>query len=167
MLQRSMEPTDFIDVRSKIDELKLRQPNSVSILPYNLESASSASELLDPGSTSAVVKLLRTSDEVEFETLSEEPLPIRRDHDSTIVLPTLFFAACYVTQNPHAIAIALNVVGNYATQMLQGIPSGGRVRLSVVVEATKSKTVKKLDYEGPPSGLAEVARIAEAVHGKE
>lgn len=161
-----MEPTDFIDVRSRIAALGLSLPSGMVVLPYNLDDATQPSELIYAGSASAVLKVLRTSGKVAA-AITEEPLTMRRDHDFTIVLPTLFFAAAYLSDNPHAISVALGVIGNYATQMMQGIPSGGRVKLSVAVETTKTKTVRKIDYDGPPSGLAEVAKLAETIYGKD
>jgi len=162
-----MEPTEFIDVRSCLRGLELSLPDGIVVLPYNLDDASDASELTYAGLSSAVLKLFRTTEGLDAAPITEEPLPMRRDRDVTIDLPILFFAATYLSRNPHAISVVLNVIGNYATQMMQGIPGAGKVKLSVAVEATKTKRATKIDYDGPPSGLHEVAKIAETIHGKE
>jgi hypothetical protein len=159
-----MEAIEDIDVRSRIAELAVKQPDGIAILPANLETATSESDFVYAGSAEDVAKLLRQSG-LRVQSLSPHPLPTRRDHDVTLVLPTLFVAAAYLSENPNAISVTLSVIANYAMQMMQGIPRGGKVRLSVSVETTKTKVVKRIDYEGPPTGLSEVTKLAETVHG--
>ncbi len=102
-----MEATDFIDVRSCVEQLNLTLPDSIVVLPYNLDDVSDVSDLLYAGSAPAVIKLLRTNDRVDVAAITDEPILTRRDHDVTIVLPTLFFAAAYLSQNPHACSKAV------------------------------------------------------------
>ena len=161
-----METTDFIDVRSRIAELDLDQPTGLAILPNNLDSAESQADFVYAASSETITKLLRTND-LQIEALSPRPLTTRRDHDYTLVLPTLFVAAAYLSENPNAISVALGVIANYATQMMQGVRGGGRVRASITVETAKTKSVKRIDYEGPPSGLSDMAKLVESTHGKE
>ena len=167
VMSQPMEPTDFIDVRSLVSSLKLTVPDGITVLPNNLNEASNSSELIYSGSATAVLKLFRDHDQVCANPLTAEPLPMRRDHDYTIVFPTLFFGAAYLSQNPQVMSVALSVIANYATQMMQGVQGGGNIKLSVAVETTKTKTVKKIDYDGPPSGLPEVAKIAKTIHGND
>lgn len=161
-----MEVTDFINVRSRIAELEIKQPEGIAILPCNLQTATSQSDFIYAGSADDVAKLFRTS-ELRVRTLSPQPLVTRRDHDIKLVLPMLFVTAALLSENPSAISVALSVIANYATHVLQGVSRGGKVRLSVIVETTKTKSTKRIDYEGPPSGLCEIARLAETIHGKE
>jgi hypothetical protein len=161
-----METTDFIDVRSRIAELELDQPTRLAILPDNLESAESPANFVYAASSEDVTKLLRTNG-LQIEALSPRPLTTRRDNDYTIVLPTLFVAAAHLTENPDSISVVLGVIANYATRRMQGVPGGGKVRASIAVETTKTKSVKRIDYEGPPSGLSEMAKLVESTHGEE
>ena len=161
-----MEITDYIDVRTRIDELGLRQPDGIAILPTNLPVATSSEDLIYAASAEDVVKLLR-SREMSVDVVSPQPFPRQRNHDFTLVLPVLFVATSYYSQNPQAIAVALGVVANYATHMLQGFHGGGKVRLNVVVETTKTKSVKRIEYEGPASGICDIARIVEQINEAE
>lgn len=164
---KTMQQTDFIDIRSQVKAFDLTLPECILVLPDNIESAIDPSEFIYSASAPTVLKLFRKSDDVGVLALTEEPLTTRRDHDYTIVFPILFFGATYLSQNPDAISITLNIISNYITQMLQGIPSGGKVKLSIAIEKTKSKTTTKIDYDGSPSGLPEILKIVEQLDGKE
>lgn len=164
-----MEITPYIDVRHYADQLGLDLPLSVVVLPFNLEEAEAVGDLTYWGSAPDVTKLLRQQN-IPVSPLTAEPLTTRRDHDHTLVLPALFFASSFLSENGAIISVALGVLANYATQMLQGVTGSPNVRLTVAVETNKTTkttttvSVKRIDYDGPPSGLVEVAKIAETIH---
>ena len=163
-----METSDYIDVDSRTRELGLDLPGGAVVLPYNLDDAEKSSDLIYPGSSGTVLKLFRAESEVDVVGLTESPLPERRDHDFTLIFPVLFFSAAYLSENPHAISVTLGVISNYATKMLQGVPRGGNVKISLAIESKETKTTKtqKIDYEGPPDKLEDLIKFAESIDGK-
>jgi len=71
-----------------------------------------------------------------------------------------------LSQNPHLMTIALNVISNYLTEWFRGIPRDGRkVKLRIITE-TKSGLYKEIEYEGPPDGLKDLPEVIREVHNE-
>jgi len=56
------------------------------------------------------------------------------------------------------------VIAAYIVDFLKARVPTGRVKVSFVVETSKSKTFKELTYEGPPSGLTAIAPMLRELH---
>jgi hypothetical protein len=70
--------------------------------------------------------------------------------------PAIFVGANLL---PAAVNIGLGVIANYVTDLLRVVPRDRRsVRLSVVVES-KAGATRRVDYYGPPEGMAELSDI--------
>ena len=67
--------------------------------------------------------------------------------------PILFVSAALFSQNPDLVSLALNVIGNYATEFFRGERGEHEVRLDVVVEKKRNETYKKIRgiYLTPPT----------------
>jgi len=68
--------------------------------------------------------------------------------------------ALLLSQNPHLLSLALNVIANYATDFFKGLPGRNKVVLDVVVEDKTQKRSKKIHYDGAIDGLKEINEIA-------
>ena len=155
----SIEIEDAGDVRSKLDELGCNSPTGLCLLPTNLFSASSIADLRQY-SESATVKTLFRSVALECEDVldrSRRP-PYIQNNYSDWVGPALLVSSALWSQNPLAVSVALSVIGNYLTDFFRGVPQP-RVRLDFVVERTKTRTCKKLSYEGDIGGLAALEHV--------
>jgi hypothetical protein len=60
------------------------------------------------------------------------------------------------------VSLALNVLGNYATDFFKGTNPTPNIKLNIVVEK-KNKTCKSISYEGPVDGLKDLRNIVREV----
>ena len=77
--------------------------------------------------------------------------------------PTLFVSASLLSQNPAVISVSLNVIANYLTDVLKGFGRERKAKFEIVVENAKSKTCKKISYEGDIAGIKELDEIVKEV----
>lgn len=160
----SIEVKPFINVRERLIELGLHAPTGIAILPRNLESASDKADLLHESSTPTLRILWRhgsvEEDRIEgpgdrIQTISEK--------DATLIAPMLFISAALLSENPAAVSLALNILGNYITEFFKGTFGSKRVKLSVVVEASSSSSYKKIEYDGDPNALPNLIELVREV----
>lgn len=129
-----------------------RAAESILLLPLNWRS--SDKQPVYAVSTESVAKLLSQAN-VRSQTLS--PLTtethLKDERGMDWVAPTLFVSSLMLSQNGMAISLALNVMGNYATDLFKGIKKDPNVKLTVVHTRERGKRSREIYYEGPASGL--------------
>ena len=151
--------SDYIQVFEKLDELGCSYPEGIAILPVDFETATSTTSLMQLMEAIDIIKLFRSNDipYSEIRRKSEEPSYIV-NFASEWVGPTLFISALLLSENPAIISVALGVIANHLTNILD--PSGEQsAKLDIVIEKNKSKTCKKINYEGPINGIPKLADI--------
>lgn len=153
--------SDYPSVADRMTTLGCIFPEAgFALLPLNFESASSIAEFRQISAASTVKTLLRTAGIPYSEIVKrEEKPPYVHNNAFEWVAPTMFVSAGLLSQNANAIAVALSVLANYATDFFKGMRTDSKVRLEVVVETTKTKTCKRISYEGSPEGLRELAEL--------
>lgn len=154
--------SDYIDVPTKIRELGCDDPDGIAILPVNFEAARSADEFRQLSEASTVKTLLRNNNVLFSEVRKEKPSYIQNNAFEWIA-PTLFVSASLLSQQPETISVSLSVIANYVTDFFRGFSGEKSIKLDIVVERTKSKTCKKVSYEGSVEGLKELADIVKEV----
>lgn len=159
-----MNVQDFVNVEEKARMLGCNTPTSLALLPRNFEEAESRDSLLHESSAATVRVLFRKNDIIETPLeLDGERFPqVSEKAFEEWIGPTIFVSFALLSQNPHVLSLALGVLSNYLTDFFRGLPSPGKAKLTVVVE-TRKKTYKRIDYEGPVSGLEKIAEIAKEV----
>jgi hypothetical protein len=155
------ETTTFTDIAAKIKNFGGAYPRTgVALLPVNFANAASLEELLQASDTATLRKLLKEAN-VPVDDLFEpdrRPMYIK-NKSADWVAPIIFFSAAFYSQNSLAVSLALNVIGNYATDFLRGIGhAGDQAKLDIVVETkTKDASIfKKASYIGPAEGIREL-----------
>lgn len=154
---------DYIDVRLRVAELGGIYPSTFSLLPSNFADAGSVAELRQVSEAATVKTLLRKANIPQQDIFSPEQRPPYIQNNSfEWVAPTLFIAAALLSENPHAVSVALGVISEYAADVIRGFGARNKVELRIVVEQAKSKTFKEISYKGPPEGLKELDAIIRA-----
>ena len=151
--------SDYIDVSKKIADLGCRYPQGMALLPINFESATSRGEFLQASESATIKKLLRAQ-AVPLDDIvdrSERP-PYIKNKSHEWVAPIIFVSASMYAQNQMLVSVALNVLGNYATDFFKGTHATHDVNLNIVVEK-KNKTYKKISYKGPVEGLKDLSQV--------
>jgi hypothetical protein len=160
----SLEVKQFIDVRDRLAQLGLRAPKGVSILPRNVESASEKTDLLYESSTLTLRKLWKQGgfqeDRIE---MPGDSIPTIAEKDATLTMPIIFISAAFLSENPTAVSLALNILGNYITEYFMGTFGRRRVKFSIVVERTPSSSYKRLEYDGVPEALPDLVQLVKEV----
>jgi len=148
---------NYVNVKEKAQILNLNTPSQIAVLPQNFETATTKEELIHAPTTPTVRKLWRQNNiqETPIEK-SEEKIPCSAEKAFEWIGPTIFVSSLLLSQNPHLITIALNVISNYLTGWFKGIPYNERKAKLIIVEETRSGDYKEVKYEGPPDGLDEL-----------
>lgn len=152
--------SEFVSVRDKLLALGYRAPTSLAILPLNIEHAASANEIRLQ-SESATVKTLFRQAGIPLDELfepSNRP-PYVQNNDVHWIAPTIFVAAGVLSENPNAVSVALGVLTNYLTDFFKGRTSAPQIKATIIVETTKTKTCKRIEYEGSVDGLKALAEV--------
>jgi hypothetical protein len=152
--------TDYISVREKLLLLGYRSPDAFALLPANLEIATTASEVRQR-SESATVRTLFRQGGVPIEDVYDKANrpPYIQNNDISWIAPTIFVAAGALSANPNLISVALGVLSNYLTDLFKGRTGEPVVRATIIVEQTRSKTCKRVEYEGSVAGLQALAAV--------
>jgi hypothetical protein len=148
------------------DDAFAHASQSILLVPLNWES--SDTEPVYAVSTESVLKLFAQQG-IPSQTLSpltaETKLKDERAMDW--VAPTLFVSSLLLSQNPMAVSLALNVMGNYATELFKGLKKDPIVKLTIVHMHERGKTSRKIHYEGVASGLPSLVEILSSFEPKE
>ncbi len=142
-------------------------PSHIALLPRNFEISLSKKELIHESTTPTVRVLWRQNGVTETPLEQpEEKIPFVAEHAFEWVGPTIFISAMLLSQNPHLVTVALNVISNYLTEWFRGIPRDSRkANLRIIVE-TKSGLYKKIEYEGSPDGLKDLPKVVRELYNE-
>ena len=155
---------DYIQVFERLDELDCSYSEGIAILPMDFETATPTTNVRQLMGTSTVKKLFRINNVPYSEIRRENEKPIYIGYRSfEWVIPTLFFSASLLSENPYIISISLGVIANHLTDFLKGPDSEKKGRLDIVIENKKSKICKKISYEGHVDGIKNLAEVAKEV----
>jgi hypothetical protein len=156
--------SDYINVGERLRELNCTVPSSIAILPGNFENAKSKTDFIHEETTPTVRSLWRQSGVTE--TPIEEPgerFPLRDEKQFEWLVQIIFISASLLSQNPHLVDIALDVISNYLTDWFRGIAQENRRAKLVIVVETRGGKCKRIEYEGPPDGMKDLPDIIEGV----
>jgi hypothetical protein len=153
-------------MRAKLEELACAYPISgIVLMPVNFETASSAEELLQASEASTVRKLLKEAGVPIYDIFRPDRRPMYiKNKSAGWAAPILFVSAAFYSQNPAAVALALNIIGNYATEFLTGTRrQRDQAKLDIVVETKGTASFRKIAYSGPTDGIKELDAVIRRV----
>jgi hypothetical protein len=157
--------SEYVDVQQRATELGLVLTSALAILPRGFGAPAATSSLAHEAEASTLRKLLKAQG---IDVQQVEPpngrLPSVVERSADWLAPTLFVGSMLFTENSYAVQVALNVVGSYAHDMLKGRRRVPEVKLTFVVEQSESKKYCCIEYEGPVSGINELADVLREVH---
>ena len=163
----SITVTDYISINDKCEDLGFVVPTGVALLPSNFSDALSGDDCIYE-SNEATVRILFRKANIPLCVI--EPVGLIRKSESKKSLtwygPVLFFAVSVVSENPDIIAVSLGVIANYLTDFFRGVPGKHKIVLEIVTEKTKTKTTRKIRYEGDIEGLKNLPQsVLEEMNG--
>ena len=158
--------SDYIHVFEKLDELGCSYSEGIAILPLNFETATPTTTIEQSMGTLAIGKSFKMNDVPCSEIRREnEKLSYMGYRSFEWVLPTLFFSALLLSENPAIVSISLSVIANFFTDRIKetGRKQTGKLDIVIEIEKNKSKTYKKISYEGPIDEMSKLDEIVKEV----
>lgn len=147
---------DYIDLGARLTELGFTEPNAVTILPTNIETADTACDFTFPSESSTVKKLFLTDDMPYCDIVSlSSPQKYLVQKSSNLILPALFISGALIVQNPLLTSVALGIIANYATDFFKLDGDDGCVEFDLVSQGHKGN-YKKFSYKGPPQHIEKI-----------
>lgn len=147
-------------------ELAARAATRVILLPETGGAAASGAVYVD--STQTVGKLLACgSVPVESATPITGSTLLTENRSAVWVGPCLLISSLLFTQNPGAVALALNLIAGYVTDLYPLRRQSPSVSLSIVYTSGDGAQSRKLKYNGPAAGLSDVCGILSELAGEE
>ncbi len=158
--------TEYLDVRKRCAELGRDAPTHISLLPRNFDTARSVGELFHESSVNKVRSLWKQAGIIEtpIERSTDEIWCVS-EKDADWIAPTIFVGASFLSQNPHLISVALNVISNYLTDLFKRGFASREAHVSIVVERIKDDKLEyyRVEYNGEPAGISDLAKVIQEV----
>lgn len=156
-----IEISDYINVSGKLKELGCSRPEGIGILPEQFDTRTSTDKLAHLSRARSMVRLF-VENRIPVSVIRREGQNSPRIHtaSSEWVGPTLFVSAALLSENPHALSLALGVLANYLADFFKRPgerPGEGKVRLGLVIERDGPKTCAEIRYEGSVEGLTSLS----------
>jgi len=160
----TVHTTDYVSVAERIEALGCTTSVGLTILPENFDSADVRLDFRYRSEAATIRTLFRNHGIPvgNLLALGERPSYIT-NKSFEWTAPTLFVAAALVSDNGTAVSIALSVVANYLTDFFKGVAGTPKVKMTFVVEQSKGKTCKKLEYEGNIDGIMALSKIIKEI----
>jgi hypothetical protein len=160
----SIEVRDYLAVSTKLTQLGIKPPAGFAILPSNLDGAQSTAELCQHAESETVKKLFRANNIAYSELFDADKQPAYlQQYGFEWFGPTLFITTAALSQDPTLLNVSLNIISNYLYDFFKGAKDG-TASLDVIFEKPDG-SCKKVNYKGPPEGLASVADVLRELGG--
>ncbi len=150
----------FPNVRGRLVRLGASEPTSLlTILPHNLASVDSKTDLLYSPEAATIRSLLRANDVPYGDLFSKEERPPYLHLRSADWRPPVLFLAYALTQDPGSVLSVLELVAGYAAKATTALLKRPVAKLQVVVERSKKGACTKIDYEGPVDRIDDLLKL--------
>ncbi|NGM88746.1 hypothetical protein G5B35_15680 [Parapusillimonas sp. SGNA-6] len=154
----TIEVRDYGCVSDKLKNFGISVPRGLAILPKNLATAATISDLRQHVESDTVRTLLKANKLAYTEIFDEDDQPpYLQQYGFEWFGPTLFISAGLLSQNPSVLSVALGLITNYLYDLFKGTKNG-RASLTVIFQRIDG-SCKEVHYSGPPDGLSKVAKI--------
>ncbi len=134
----------------------------IYFIPENIFDCGETSNFIYSETTSDLRKILKKGN-VQVHYLTEDKPLLRSRKGADWFGPTLLFGLSVIVDDPHLIDIGLNLVSSYLYDFFKGKIGDKSVKFEVVVECKKKEEFKKITYEGPVEGIAELAKVVKSL----
>ena len=154
--------TEFINLKERLEELKITPENEFYILPENIEIAKSSDDLIFTETTTDIKKYLNQNG-VEIKVLQNGNLKLRQRKSIDFYAPLIFVGFTMLSENSTLLTVGINVLSNYVTDYFKGTFGSKNVKLEIIVETKPKKEYKSINYEGNVDGLKELPKIIKSL----
>ena len=139
----------------------MSQEVQILLLPKNYESEDEY--YLYDNTLFTINKILNQSG-VNSSYLDDKPIQLLEQRSVEWFLPTLYISYSLYIENKELYEVALELIKEY---ILKSLPFTRReessVKLKVIVEKSKNKITKRIEYNGPVEGLSNIKDSIEKI----
>ena len=139
----------------------MSQEVQILLLPKNYESEDEY--YLYDNTLFTINKILNQSG-VNSSYLDDKPIQLLEQRSIEWFLPTLYISYSLYIENKELYEVALELIKEY---ILKSLPFTRReessVKLKVIVEKSKNKITKRIEYNGPVEGLSNIKDSIEKI----
>lgn len=131
-------------------------------IPFDTNSDfNGVSKVSYTASTLPIYKLLKKEKlDADFAFSNLDNCVFVENHSIDWFGPTIFIPLMVISQNQNVVSLCLNIISNYVYDLFKGKNKDPSINCSFIYEDKKKK--KKIEYEGPVSGLKEIKKIMKA-----
>lgn len=154
---------EYIDIRKRLEELDCSQPKGIAILPENFEHASDRLELHQSTAAITLTKLLRQHGLLVSDLYgAKDPPQFMIERSYSELIPTIFITSALISEHPDAVSMILNSIESFCRTQVTFARKNTHVKFAILKETQRSSSYLKINYEGPESGIKEIAKIVES-----
>ena len=131
-------------------------------IPYDTNSDfNGLSKVSYTASSLPIYKLFKKEKlDADFAISNLDDCVFVKNHSIDWFGPTIFIPLMVISQNPNIVSFCLNIISNYVYDLFKGKNKDPSINCSFLYEDKQKK--KKIEYEGPVSGLKEIEKIMKA-----
>lgn len=147
-----------LNITDKLEELELTLPTGLSFFPENLQTVTIKSDFIFTENLVDLNKVFKT-EKVEISILGGDTELYRSRKNADIYLPAMFVSISLISENSTIVAISLNVLSNYISDLLKGSFGKKTVNIEFYIETKEKGKLKKISYKGGAEGLKSIGNI--------
>lgn len=135
--------------------IKDEMVNKLSIIPDNYDRQTESEKYYYSSTLPTVEKLLNKNDVQYLVVGKDDQSKLLEQRGYEWISPTLFVGYLFFSQNQALVSITLNVISNYLYDLFKG-KKESTISIDLLVEETKTKTIKRINYKGPVEGISKL-----------
>lgn len=146
------------DFAEKLQHLGAAPLSKISVIPDNITSADSTSNL-SQSAESDTVRTLLTQNRIPHQDIFQnyEDIVYVQNYSSDWFGPSILIPIAALIQNPNITSVVLGLITNYLYDAFKGSKKQ-TVKITIIKE-TKGGEFRKVSYDGPLQGMSELAEI--------
>ncbi|MDB5584966.1 MAG: hypothetical protein JWR80_10142 [Bradyrhizobium sp.] len=149
---------DYVDVAQQAQDLGSSLPPGLALLPRDFEKLTPGADFLFDGQATTLEKILRGRG-VEVARLEAPGTGTAFIHNKSHdwVVPVMFIGSELLKSDPNLVSACIDIVKDHILERFKGI--NPKIKASIVVERTHSKSSTRITYEGDAAGLGQLAKV--------
>ena len=149
---------DHLNLNSKLEELSLILPSTLSFFPENLENVETKEKFIFTESMVDLNKVFRQN-EIALEIFGGDTELYRSRKNADIYLPAVFMSLSMISEDANLISVSLNVLSSYVYDKLKGSSGKKVTHVEFYIETEEKGIIKKISYKGEASGIKDLEKV--------
>ena len=149
------------EIKNHLDRLLIQEPNGLTFIPENIESANSKEDLIFTESIIELNKYFKLKN-INIDSFGVDPELLRSRKNADIYLPAILIGYSTLSENPNIVSLVLNIISSYIYDNIKGTIENKTAKIEFYIEKKKGK-ISKINYKGDAEGLKDLPNIIKAL----